>query len=739
MKSGAIETAKIDSQANVAAALAAYRADPAVQTAEVDQQVSVATVPNDPQFGSLWAMRNTGQSGGTADADIDADQAWDLQTGSLQTTVAIIDTGIDYTHPDLYKNVWLNQGEVPANLGLVDTDGDGLITFWDLNEPANAAKVTDANRNGRVDAYDVLHDDHWANGQDNDHDGKIDDLIGWDFVNNDNDPFDDNSHGTHVAGTIGAMANNGVGVVGVNWKVQLAALKFLDASGSGYTSDAIDALNYAVSKGIKISNNSWGGSGYSQALASAIAAARAAGDIFVVAAGNSGADNDRAPDYPAAYGYDNIIAVAATDRDDRLASFSNYGATSVDLAAPGVSILSTTPSSTYSTYSGTSMATPHVAGAAALVWSANPSLTYSQIIARILNGADKRSSLTGKVASGGRLNVYNALIGTGGTTPTDTTGPRITASSTNGTTSVSRVRVTFSEAIDPATFTAADVALAGPQGAVAIAAVQVVSGTNNTQFDIAFAAQTAPGTYALNIGPDVRDKAGNPMDQNANGVPGEADDVYRATFAINPASGSATTFTASPAAPIRDFTTTSSTITINQELGIADLNVKLNIAHTWDSDLYVYLQAPDGRRIDLVRYRGGSGDNFTSTTLDDEAATSIASGRTPFSGSYRPEQPLAAFDGQNARGTWTLYVYDGGRRDTGTLNSWSLVITPSAAAAGAAAPAAVGAEGSAAARIAATDAALRRAGHSAFLPDRLPAEMIRQLATLYGATRRAWG
>ena len=215
MKSGAIETARIDSQADVAAALAAYRADPTVQSVEVDQRVSVATVPSDPQFGSLWAMRNTGQSGGTADADIDADQAWNLQTGSLRTTVAIIDTGIDYTHPDLYKNVWLNQGEVPTDFGLADSDGDGLITFWDLNEPANVGKITDANRNGRIDGYDVLHDGRWSNGQDNDHDGKIDDLIGWDFVNNDNDPFDDNSHGTHVAGTIGAMANTALSALGL--------------------------------------------------------------------------------------------------------------------------------------------------------------------------------------------------------------------------------------------------------------------------------------------------------------------------------------------------------------------------------------------------------------------------------------------------------------------------------------------------------------------------------------------
>jgi subtilisin family serine protease/subtilisin-like proprotein convertase family protein len=676
LRSGDHRTVRLDSAAEVGSALAACQADPDVMAAEIDQQVSISLLPNDPQMGSLWGLRNTGQSGGTVDADVDADQAWDFQTGSLRTAVGVIDTGIDYTHPDLYKNIWLNQGEIPTGLGLVDTDTDGIITFWDLNDPANAGKVSDLNSNGRIDGFDVLHDTRWANRADNDGNGKIDDLIGWDFVNNDNDPFDDNSHGTHVAGTIGAMGNNGVGVAGINWKVSLAGLKFLDASGSGFTSAAVSALNYAVSKGIKISNNSWGGGGFSSAMATAISNARAAGHVFVAAAGNASSNNDTTPNYPSNYNSDNVVAVASTDRFDQLSSFSNFGATTVDLAAPGSSILSTTPNNTYSTFSGTSMATPHVTGAVALVWSASPGLSYSQVISRIKSNVDVLPSLSGKVATGGRLNVAKAL----GTAPPDTSGPRVVAAAPNGVTSVSSVRVTFSEAINAATFTAADIAnFTGPRGAVAVSGVQVVTGTNNTQFNVNFASQTTVGAYQFDLGPNISDSAGNLMDQNANGANGEAADAYHVAF--NVSTTSTQTFTNTTPAPIRDFTLTTSTITINQDLAVTDVNVRLNISHTFDSDLSIYLVGPDGTRVNLVTNRGGGGNHFTNTTLDDEATRLVRNGTAPFLGSYRPEQPLSALDGKNARGVWTLNVLDGFGADIGTLNSWSLVVTGTAGAA----------------------------------------------------------
>jgi subtilisin family serine protease len=392
--------------------------------------VSASSVsPNDPSFGSQWDLNNIGQSGGTAGADIHATQAWTLTTGSATTVVAVIDTGVDYNHPDLYQNIWINQQEIPLSRlrNLTDVDGDGLITFRDLNNPINqgAGKITDVNGDGRIDAADILAPmtldsrgndtglGGWAHHSTQDGDSAHpDDLIGWNFVNNTNNPFDDNGHGTHVSGTIGAMGNDGVGVTGINWSVSIMALKFLNASGSGYDSDAVNALNYSVAHGATISNNSWGGASYDPSLLAAIQNAQAHGDIFVTAAGNNGQNLDTSPSYPASYNLANMVVVAATDRNDHLASFSNYGAGSVSLAAPGVQILSTTPNNTYSWYSGTSMATPHVTGVLALLTSQHPTWSYSQLINQVLSTVDFLPGLQGKTKTGGRLDAAAAL-GTG--------------------------------------------------------------------------------------------------------------------------------------------------------------------------------------------------------------------------------------------------------------------------------------------------------------------------------------
>lgn len=325
------------------------------------------TFPTDPKFTDLWGLHNTGQLGGTVDADIDAPEAWSIATGDVSTVVAVIDTGIDYTHPDLAANIWRNPGEIPNN-GL-DDDGNGYI----------------------------------------------DDYYGYDFVGaNDSDPFDDEGHGTHVAGTIGAVSNNQLGVVGVNWNVQLMALKFLDSSGSGSLADAIEAINYATmmrQRGINIcvTNNSWGGGGFSQELYNAIQASAAANILFVAAAGNESRNNDIYESYPASYNLPNIVSVAATDRFDNLAGFSNYGAQSVDLGAPGVDILSTTRGGGYESLDGTSMATPHVAGVAALAWSLSPQAGYTTIRDAILAGGDPVASLSGRTATGRRLNARGTL------------------------------------------------------------------------------------------------------------------------------------------------------------------------------------------------------------------------------------------------------------------------------------------------------------------------------------------
>ena len=371
-----------------------------------------------------------------------------------------------------------------------------------------------------------------GDGIDNDNNGYVDDIHGYDFFNDDGDPLDDHNHGTHVAGTIGAEGNDGIGVAGINWDVQIMAVKFLGADGSGTTSDAIAALRYAVDNGAHISNNSWGGDPYSQALYDAIRDARDEGHIFVAAAGNGnfigiGQDNDAAPFYPASYDLDNIVAVAATDRNDQTAIFSNFGATSVDLGAPGVDILSTTINGGYGNSSGTSMAAPHVAGALSLVRDFHPTLSYQQIIDQVLLSADPIASLQGITVTGGRLNLFSALI-------PDTFGPLIADVQPSGLVldPFDSLRISFNESIDATTFTPADIdRFSGPQGNIGVTSVNVVAGSNNRQFDLTFPTQSAPGTYELVVLPGILDRLGNVMDQNGNEIGGEnPDDQFTHQF-----------------------------------------------------------------------------------------------------------------------------------------------------------------------------------------------------------------
>ncbi|MCB1209992.1 MAG: S8 family serine peptidase, partial [Verrucomicrobiales bacterium] len=332
------------------------------KVAEVDWVVHAQLVPNDSNFSTLWGMNNTGQSGGVADADIDAPEAWDMTTGSRSVLVGVIDSGIDYNHPDLAANMWMNPGEIAGN------------------------------------------------GIDDDSNGYIDDVRGWDFANDDNDSMDDNSHGTHCSGTIGGVGDNGNGVAGVNWQVSLVGLKFLDSTGNGLISDATEATAYATDLGVTLTSNSWGGGGYSQSMQDVLEEANAAGILFVAAAGNDGTDVETSPNYPSGYQVPNVIAVAATTDADELASFSNYAATEVDLAAPGQSINSTIPNNSYAYFNGTSMATPHVSGACALLKAWYPALTHSEIKSIILRSVDPVAALTGFCATGGRLNVHQALL-----------------------------------------------------------------------------------------------------------------------------------------------------------------------------------------------------------------------------------------------------------------------------------------------------------------------------------------
>ncbi|AKV67092.1 Alkaline phosphatase [Microcystis panniformis FACHB-1757] len=361
---------KLSGSLSVEKILAQYGSNPIFEYIEPDYIRTLGTItpkatfPNDPSFNQLWGLHNTGQSGGTPDADIDAPEAWDIQKGNPNLVIGVIDTGVDYNHQDLVGNIWTNPGEIP---------NDGI---------------------------------------DNDGNGYVDDIRGWDFAYNDNNPSDVYGHGTHVSGTIAGKGNNGVGVTGVAWNAKIMPLKFLDDQGYGSTSNAILAINYATAKGVKLTNNSWGGGGYSQALYNAINAAGQAGALFIAAAGNDALNTDVSPHYPSSYDLANIISVASTTRTDSLSWFSNYGLTSVDLGAPGSEIYSTTPGNTYATYSGTSMASPHVTGAAALLWSQNPTWTAQQVKNTLMNTGDPLASLAGKTVSGKRLNVFNALGGT---------------------------------------------------------------------------------------------------------------------------------------------------------------------------------------------------------------------------------------------------------------------------------------------------------------------------------------
>ncbi len=322
------------------------------------------TFPNDTSFSSLWGLHNTGQSEGSPDADINAPEAWDITTDSSNVIIGVIDSGIITNHPDLAANIWINPLET-------------------------------------------------LNGLDDDGNGYTDDIHGWDFAFNDNNPSDANSHGTHVAGTIAAVGNNNLGVVGVSWNSRLMPLRFLDETGSGYSSDAIAAIYYATDMrrrgiNIRLTNNSWGGDG-DQSLQDAIQESADAGLLFIAAAGNDTINNDSTPFIPASYPLSNIIAVAAITRNNTLSYFSNYGATTVDLGAPGSDIYSTMPSG-YGFKGGTSMAAPHVAGVAALLWSEWPEASCTDIRNAILGGTVPTPALNGKTVTGGLLNAYNALV-----------------------------------------------------------------------------------------------------------------------------------------------------------------------------------------------------------------------------------------------------------------------------------------------------------------------------------------
>lgn len=321
-----------------------------VEFAEPDYGLQLFISPNDPRYtdGTLWALNNYGQGGGAADADIDAPEGWDIQNSASNVVVAVLDTGARYTHEDLAANMWVNP------------NGGG---------PGLNAIASNLN------------------------------------------PSDDAGHGTGVAGVIGAVGNNAKGVTGVAWRVQLLIAKCFNSFGNGHVSDAITCLDFARTNHARVVNASWGFNPGSLALSNAVLALRDAGIIVVAAAGNSGADLDANPVYPACYSFDNIISVGYSTRLDTLATASNFGATNVDLVAPGEQIYSTFAATDnfYYPQSGSSFAAPFVTGACALLVAKYPAETHQQIIARVLNGVDSLPTLAGRCVTGGRLNLSRAL------------------------------------------------------------------------------------------------------------------------------------------------------------------------------------------------------------------------------------------------------------------------------------------------------------------------------------------
>src|SRR5687768_13027520 len=352
--------------------VAQYLALPEVEYAEPNMEIKLDALdasllpvfPADPRFNDQWALANSGQRGGKEGADISATMAWATTTGSDKVVVAVLDSGVDYTHEDLAPNIWVR----PASLG-------------------------------------PYHDNEL---------GMVDDVSGYNAVENSSDPMDENGHGTHCAGIIGAEGSNNIGISGVNWKVRIMPLKFMNAGGSGTMKDAIESINYAINRrkagvNVRIISASWGSTMRSRALEDVIRKAYENDILFVAAAGNSSVNNDRTPHFPSSYNVPNVVSVAALDRNDELAKFSNWGAKSVAIGAPGVDILSTWLGNAYEEKSGTSMATPVVSGVAALIVAQQPSMSVDDLRKKLLASTDPIVALKGKTVTGGRINAAKAL------------------------------------------------------------------------------------------------------------------------------------------------------------------------------------------------------------------------------------------------------------------------------------------------------------------------------------------
>ena len=604
------------------------RSMPGVAWVGFDDVVQATELPSDPDLDLdlLWGMNGT--------YGIDAPGAWAQTLGDPSVVVAIIDTGVDLDHPDLAANIWTNSGEIAGNG--IDDDGNGYI----------------------------------------------DDLHGWDFVNNDGDPNDDNNHGTHVAGTIAAVADS-VGVVGVAPNSKVMALKFLDANGSGLTSNAVTALAYAVDNGAQISNNSWGGGGSSSSMSSMLDIAAAANHLFVAAAGNSSNNNDSNPSYPASYSQGNVVAVASNQSDGAPSSFTSYGATSVDVVAPGSGILSSVVGGGYATFSGTSMATPHVAGVAALMLAVNPSISFADIKQILIDTSTSDSRLASYAASGGVVNAADAVTAATGGGPSLSVVPSGTSVTEGDVVTYTATAVDQNDVdISSQTTWSQDGASLGTGavlsytadtvGTMRIRAEVSAGGVSTSQTSTLYVAEIERSVTVVSPNGGETYAVGEvvPINWTSVGPVGNID------ISVSDQSSGQVEYAGATGLPIVDNQTTSVSISVPGSMAISSMNVGLRLDHTYDGDLKIVLTHPSGPSVILANYAGSSGNNYGSgaqscsgslTVFSDSALTSVSSGSAPFDGSYIPHQALSTFAGLDAGGQWMLAITDSAGLDTGAF------------------------------------------------------------------------
>jgi len=587
------------------------RKHPAIEHVELDEIITLdepvaGTTTNDHLYGLLWGLENTGQdirgTVGTEDADIDADIAWQTTKGTKDIVIGVIDTGVDYTHEDLVNNMWTNIAEL----------------------------------NGE-------------DGVDDDNNGYVDDIHGWDAFGSNGDPMDEGGHGTHVAGTIGAEGNNGVGVAGVNHEVSIVGCRFLGPNG-GSTSGAIECLDYMLAVknsgvNLKATNNSWGGGGYSKELEDAIEAHNEAGILFVAAAGNGAVDNDLGAYYPSGYPNDNVLAVASTTNKDGMSGFSQWGLNTVDLGAPGSDIASTYPAALnggepgYYYMSGTSMATPHVTGVVGLIASMDEDITVAEMKDVLMNSGDPIDALAGKTVSGKRLNAANAIemanpVWGYNMESAENTVQVVAGSTANFTIDTSARNEWATGTVDFVTSGDLTATVNPTQISVGQSATVSVSTTAETPF----------GWYNVMVEGETEgqnDNEGNPIKDRsiAYTVDVLPQGMQEFTFAKNE----------SIALPDGDPTGIESVISLADDITTIDTKVWVNIPSGDSSDFKIKLTSPSGTTKTVYNRQASVGEGLVAE---------IDLGR--------------AFYGEMVAGDWTLKVADEVRLDRATFAGWSI-------------------------------------------------------------------